>query len=153
MKLNYFILLLIFFASIYSCKETPAKESDEAGTSMTDSVPAEEISQSRITLLTPSEFEAAIKSNDAMQILDVRTPEEVAEGTIAGSTNISVTTDGFTEKIQSLDKSKPVYVFCKMGGRSARAAGILKEAGFLEIYDLDGGITAWMESGKAVEKY
>jgi predicted sulfurtransferase len=47
--------------------------------------------------------------------------------------------------IEALDKEKPVMVYCKSGGRSARAASILKDKGFENVYDLDGGIIGWEE--------
>ena len=66
--------------------------------------------------------------------------------------NICVTTDDFKEKVKELDKNKPVYLYCKKGGRSAKAAEILADLGFKEIYDLQGGITNWEESGFETEK-
>ncbi|MEM8892294.1 MAG: rhodanese-like domain-containing protein, partial [Bacteroidota bacterium] len=52
---------------------------------------------------------------------------------------------GFATQVESLDKSKPVLLYCKKGGRSARAAKQLQEMGFMTIYDLEGGFTAWSQ--------
>jgi rhodanese-related sulfurtransferase len=60
--------------------------------------------------------------------------------------------DDFASQIEKLDKTKPVFVYCKRGGRSAGAAEILKEKGFTKVYNLDGGITAWTEEGQEVVK-
>ncbi|MBT8219772.1 MAG: rhodanese-like domain-containing protein [Bacteroidia bacterium] len=79
-------------------------------------------------------------------LLDVRTPGEVSLGMIEGAINIDVEADGFIEKIEMLDKTKPVYLYCRSGQRSETAAGILVEHGFPVIYDLKGGYLAW--SGK-----
>jgi len=47
--------------------------------------------------------------------------------------------------VKTLDKNKPVYVYCAVGGRSATAAKILSDMGFTEVYDLEGGIINWEE--------
>lgn len=83
-----------------------------------------------------------------VQLVDVRTAGEYAEGHIAEATNIDVLQDDFQQKVASLDKEKPVMVYCKMGGRSAKAAGILKEMGFKDVTDLEGGYTAWKAANK-----
>jgi rhodanese-related sulfurtransferase len=57
-----------------------------------------------------------------------------------------VTDDDFKQQVNVLDKEKPVYVYCRSGKRSARAAEILKEMGFTKVYDLQGGIMEWQEN-------
>lgn len=89
---------------------------------------------------------------DSVQLLDVRTKEEWNEGHLKGATLATVTEDGFLDKAKAaLDPKKPVLVYCKSGGRSAKAAKQLREAGFT-VYDLAGGITAWQKAGKPVVK-
>jgi rhodanese-related sulfurtransferase len=85
-------------------------------------------------------------------LLDVRTAGEVAEGYIAGAQNIDITQPNFLEKVKSLDKDKPVYVYCKMGGRSANASEKLAKAGFTKVYNLMGGFEGWKSAGYPVEK-
>lgn len=80
-------------------------------------------------------------------ILDVRTPEEVAAGHIENASTVNFYDEDFAQKIQLMDKSKEIYLYCKSGGRSAQAAEILKQNGFNSIYNLDGGIMAWEENG------
>ena len=100
---------------------------------------------SEINEVSPQEVYNAVygPNGNNFQIVDVRTPEEFGASHLKDAQNICVTEDDFKEKIKSLDKNKPVYVYCKKGGRSAKAAEILAEMGFTEIYDLQGGITAW----------
>lgn len=71
--------------------------------------------------------------------VDVRTPEEVAEGTITGASTIDYKADDFIEKFTALDKDQPVYLFCRSGNRSGKATKLLVAEGFKEIYDLKGG--------------
>ena len=77
-------------------------------------------------------------------IVDVRTPEEFANGALPEAINISVTSLDFPFEINNLDKEKPVMIYCKAGSRSARAAVAMKALGFDTIYELDGGYTAWL---------
>lgn len=85
-------------------------------------------------------------------LLDVRTPEEWAEGTLKDAVKINYKGDTFEQEIEALDKTLPVYVYCRSGGRSAGAADVLKEKGFEKVYNLDGGITSWEENGFEVVK-
>lgn len=105
--------------------------------------------QERITLIDPNAFEQQMNVVSS-QIIDVRTPLEYAEGHIANAININVNEADFTLQIIDLDKNKPVMVYCKAGGRSAKAASILKDKGFKQVYDLDGGMIGWNKSKKKV---
>lgn len=91
-------------------------------------------------------------SNDDVQLVDVRTPEEYEEGHIAGSKNINVFDKDFVEEAEkTLDKSKPVAVYCRSGKRSADAAEKLTEHGF-KVTNLEGGILAWKERHQPIRK-
>ncbi|MDE0771660.1 MAG: rhodanese-like domain-containing protein [Salibacteraceae bacterium] len=85
-------------------------------------------------------------------LLDVRTADEVREGFIKGAQNIDITQPDFLEKIKSLDKDDPVYVYCKKGGRSANASEKLAKAGFTKVYNMMGGFDSWKDAGYPVEK-
>lgn len=87
-------------------------------------------------------------ANGDVQLVDVRTPEEYSEGHIEGARNINLFDDNFIEESQkSLDKSKPVAVYCRSGKRSAEAARKLSADGF-QVTNLEGGILAWKENRK-----
>lgn len=100
-----------------------------------------------ITLVSPQEVYDAVYNSDEVQLVDVRTKEEFVGGHIGKAQNVCVTDEDFKQKAAKLNKEKPVYVYCKGGGRSARAAEILKEMGFKEIYDMQGGIVNWESQG------
>lgn len=85
-------------------------------------------------------------------ILDVRTPGEVAQGFIPGSSSIDFYDEQFSEKINLMQKDKTIFVYCRSGGRSSQAAEILKSNGFNKIYNLKGGITSWEENNLPIEK-
>lgn len=90
--------------------------------------------------------------NADLQLIDVRTPQEVSAGQIAGARNIDYSSRDFMTELGKLDREKPVAVYCAVGGRSARAAQALKELGFRQIYDLEGGIRNWSAQGLPVVK-
>lgn len=92
-----------------------------------------------LQLLEPKEFLAKFKATKDAQLLDVRTPEEVAEGALEGAQNINFYDADFKDKLSKLDKNKPVFVYCRSGGRSGKCAQMCKEMGFKEIYDMKGG--------------
>ncbi len=96
--------------------------------------------------ITVQEFKALTQEQPGI-ILDVRTPREVAEGTIPGAIVIDWNGDNFEQEVNKLDKTKPIYVYCKSGGRSSSACGKMESIGFEKIYNLKGGITAWKSEG------
>jgi len=98
-----------------------------------------------VKLLPCQAFEEALNASPDAQLVDVRTPEEYAGGTIAAAINMDYHADDFKTSLDQLDKEKPIFVFCAKGGRSGAASKICKELGFKTIYDLDGGYTAWAQ--------
>ena len=86
-------------------------------------------------------------STEGAVLLDVRTPEEYAEGHIEGSKNIPLQSIEKTEAVIT-DKSTPLFVHCRSGARSAQATSILKRMGYTNIEDI-GGIMSYR--GKVVK--
>ncbi len=79
-----------------------------------------------------------------VQLIDIRTPEEYANGYIDDAVNIPIANKSqFITDFSKLDKEKPVYIYCYSGVRSHRAGNLLKELGFKEIYDFKGGWKVW----------
>ena len=101
------------------------------------------------TVLTPGEFDTKYKSTKNAILLDVRTLDQVATGKIANTENI-VWDASFADNLSNLE-NKPLFIYCGSGTRSARAAAVLKEKGYKEVYELDGGIKAWKAAGMPVE--
>jgi thioredoxin len=92
-------------------------------------------------------FAEKIAATPNPQILDVRTPEEFVSGHIDNAKNVDWLSNDFVTNTAKFDKSKPVFVYCKSGGRSQKAAEKLSELGFTTIYQLDGGILKWDAAG------
>ncbi len=102
--------------------------------------------------LNAQDFEKKLKEANQPILLDVRTQGEFAQGHIHNAQLMDIFSSDFKSRANSLDKSKPVFVYCKAGSRSNSAVDILSDLGFKEIYDLDGGILAWTKSNKPIEK-
>ena len=99
--------------------------------------------------IAPEAFAKKINETPKPQVLDVRTPEEFASEHIENAININWLGDNFVSNAEKFDKSKPIFVYCKSGGRSAKAAAKLEELGFKNIYNLEGGIMKWNAAGLA----
>lgn len=80
------------------------------------------------------------------QFIDVREPDEVAKGTLPGTTNIPL--GDLPAELANLDLQRRVVVLCRSGARSKQAAEILTRAGFVDVVNLDGGMAAWTKAAK-----
>jgi len=96
-----------------------------------------------IKLINPSELKLAIASNDTIQLVDVRKPMEVKNGFITPSVNIDYFRSDFDQQFKDFNKDEPLYLYCRSGNRSGKAAEILANQGFKQVFDLDGGFKAW----------
>jgi thioredoxin len=100
-----------------------------------------------ITDLTPKAFSEKITTTPNAQIIDVRTPQEFASGHLDNALNIDWLSDEFEVNAKKLDKTKPVFVYCKTSNRSPKAAEKLEELGFVTIYNMQGGLLKWDAEG------
>ncbi len=152
---NMTLTALLFSLLIVSCgeaNETHQSESENPDSSKSESV--DEVSEEKTT--TP-EFKT-VGVDDFFEliqqpctILDVRTIAETDKGVIENAVLMDISKPNFHENIRNLDKSKPVCVYCKSGGRSESASRMLQDLGYT-VYNLDGGMDAWLVAGKKVAK-
>jgi rhodanese-related sulfurtransferase len=91
---------------------------------------------------------AELHREGAVQLIDVREDYEWEAGRIAGARHIEL--QAVAAEAGSLDREKPVVFYCRVGGRSAMAAGAFRGAGFA-AYSMEGGIEAWDEAGLPLE--
>lgn len=107
------------------------------------------------TSVTPAQFEKKLNSTSNIQLLDVRTPTEYKSGHLKEALQADwLNKEQFADRVQYLDRSKPVMVYCASGVRSAQAAKWLQEQGFVDVQNLKGGLISWKLEGKplAVEE-
>jgi len=121
------IPLLIVLLSLVACKNTHT-ENTKNGVSVT-----------QITVDTLNKM----SSEGNVVVIDVRTPEECAEGYLKGADKfIDYKNSTFEKQIDALDKQKTYIVYCRSGNRSSKALSKMREKGFTNLYELEGGISA-----------
>ena len=121
MKLKFLIAIFLMAFVFYNCSD----------------------GQSKRTNLSAIDFANKINELPAAPIIDVRTPDEFSKGHIQKAKNIDWNGNDFEKQIAMLDKAKPIFVYCLSGGRSSLAASKMRNEGFKEVYELDGGIMKW----------
>lgn len=90
---------------------------------------------------------AKVVEDPAIVIIDVRTPEEFAQGYIAGSLNIDVSNANFVSEVAKLDKTKTYAIYCRSGNRSKVATAEMEKLGFTSLYNMTGGAIDWEQAG------
>jgi adenylyltransferase/sulfurtransferase len=93
--------------------------------------------------ITPKALAEKFKSGDSFQLIDVRTPMEQEISNLPGSVLIPV--DQLEQRLDQLDRQKPIVCYCRTGHRSERAVQLLLGKGFRNVYNLEGGINAWAQ--------
>ncbi len=89
------------------------------------------------------QFKTSMSAVSNPQLIDVRTPEEFSRGSLDGAINMDFKSENLENQLNTLDKSKPVFIFCQAGGRSGKCYKKMKDMGFSEVYDMEGGYGAW----------
>jgi rhodanese-related sulfurtransferase len=88
------------------------------------------------------------QDNPDFVIIDVRTPEEFADGHIENAINLDFRSDGFRNEIERLDRYKTYLIYCRSGNRSRGALEVMVEVGFMNLYHLSTGILGWLDEGR-----
>lgn len=136
------IFLLIFSFALIACGQNTNETTTAVDKNKTVGI-NEIVNISEV--LSVSDFTKKIK-NSNVKLLDVRTPDEFNAGAIDNAINIDYFEANFKDELLQLDKNQPLAIYCKSGGRSGRAAKLLKKLGFKEVYDLKGGYLNWTSS-------
>ena len=104
--------------------------------------------KNQVTDISADSLKASMNQTDIV-ILDVRTPEEFADGHVEGAVNIDFKNADFSANIDKLDKTKKYEVYCRSGHRSAESAKVMNGKGF-NVSNVTGGILGWQEKGYPV---
>ena len=100
--------------------------------------------QNSMSDLSQNEWAQALTEQQQAVVLDVRTQEEFESGYIPKAINIDIQMGtSFIDEINSLDKTKSYYVYCRSGARSSQAVQLMRELGFNNTFNLLGGILDW----------
>lgn len=142
-KISIIGITLLISAGVISCSKSQNKKEANLATTQSESSIAENVDVARFKELISTKKEAIL--------LDVRTPQEVASGSIKGNIALDYNGADFNNQLNQLDKNAPILVYCAVGGRSGNAMGEMKKMGFKEVYNLAGGIRAWTKQGNPVQ--
>jgi thioredoxin len=99
--------------------------------------------QNAKTNVDANAFNELVKASNQAQLIDVRTPEEFAKGHLINALNFDWNGNEFDKQVSSLNKEEAVFVYCLSGGRSSAAAAQLRQSGFKNVIELNGGIMKW----------
>lgn len=115
----------------------------------TDAAASEEAASAAGLRRVSADDGAAIQASppEGLVILDVRTPEEFAEGHLDGAMMVDFYEDDFAIQLGELDRDAPYLLYCHSGGRSGQTLAMMEELGFTDVADVSGGIVAWHEAG------
>ena len=111
---------------------------DESGEPVAEA--AADAAQPDFGLVTPAQ--AAQLAASGVTVIDVRTPEEFAEGHIEGAQLIDFYSDTFAQEIAALDPDEEYLVYCRSGNRSGQTIAFMQQQGIDQVWDLQGGVLA-----------
>ncbi len=105
-----------------------------------------------MSLITPTQLKQLIKDKPDLVIIDIRTEKEMGEGRVPNARWMDVSDINFMSKAKDLSKDKNYCLYCASGERSEMAVSFMEMNGFLNIYDLKGGIASWINEGNILEQ-
>lgn len=109
-----------------------------------------EASEPGVRLVDVTEANELLAAGDRI-VIDVRTPQEYAEGRLAGARMIDIQSPTFADEIKELDPDASYLVYCRTANRSAGARRLMTELGFRDVADIEGGVVAWSAAGLPLE--
>lgn len=139
------LVMVVVFLLITACHKEAA--GNESGSSA-----GEESSVALIEDISVSRAHELIMNETNLIILDIRTPGEFAAGHLAGATNIDYYDSNFANALGTLDTKQAILVYCRAGTRSRNSLSSIENAGFMSIWHIEAGYSAWEAAGLPVEK-
>ncbi len=129
--------------ALAACQHTPES-------ARTDAAPTDAVQNDAPPATSSDPAEAFLTRPPNALVVDVRTPSEYASGHVAGAQNVDVTGGAFSASLDSVSRGRPVYLYCRTGSRSARAADSLRAMGFTTVVN-SGGFDALEAAGAETE--
>jgi rhodanese-related sulfurtransferase len=142
-KMNRILCLLACISLLGSCNPNKASTGVAAeATPVADAAGAKTI--------TSQDAKALLTRQPATIIMDVRTGQEYTGGHVENALNLDYNAPDFQSQLLRLDKTKSYLVYCAVGGRSSKAARLMQEMGFQQVYNVSGGFPELKSAGLAV---
>ncbi len=144
MKMTILLTLVLSIAAFSACQTASTEKALDTQVNTQENAMQNEIKQ-----ISVEQAKNAVGAKNT-QFIDVRTTEEYAGGHAPKAANFPL--DALEKDLAKLDKDQPVYVICQTGRRSQKGTEILQKAGFKNIYNINGGTSAWESAGFPVDK-
>lgn len=109
-------------------------------------IPRWQLLKRELNNLTPAEFLQQLETQPQAILLDVRTDSEYADFHLPGARLFNYLTPDHWDQLEQLDPSATYFVYCRSGRRSLRTCTLMKNGGFRQVYNLDGGLNAMNEA-------
>ena len=140
------IAIVAGLAVLTACgSDDPAADTDPG--SAATAAPAVDVATGFSTVSADDAAAILADAPDDLVILDVRTPQEYAEGHLDGAVLVDFYDADFADQLAELDPDVPYVVYCRSGNRSGQTLPIMEQLGFGSAANINGGIIAWAEAG------
>jgi rhodanese-related sulfurtransferase len=146
------VLLALLSGCSSSNAPTQVTATSAARQAGTNSAAAKDTASDAGVRLVSVETATQLLADETVTLLDFRTPDEFASGHLDQAAMIDFYEPDFQSKLSALDRTKKYLVYCRSGNRSGKATAMMRELGFADVADLDGGILAWESAGKPTVK-
>ena len=144
MKISTIIVLALSTLGLFSCAgDTSGKQEETTTGEQADQSTSAE-GTGTVKQITVMQLSKMLEADVPLNIIDVRSPDEIKDGKIEGAMEIEFESDDFDQKIEPLEREKSYILYCAAGGRSTKAAKRMLQKGFKSVYNLEGGYDAWV---------
>ena len=145
MKTRHFLIAGLL-VTLLGCGQN---DGNTSGTAQAPAAQQPAAQKGSFSSISPADAKKMLETKSDLLLVDVRSPEELREGSINGS--VLIPFFSVMRGQHNLPVDKPIILVCAVGGRSYAAGQMLAAKGFREIYNLSGGMSAWKRAGYPVE--
>lgn len=138
-----YTIYLLCALLMLTCQSQDKSDTSQSDRSQQEALTKPDAQQSSVIDINIPFFMKVTKNNPDAVVMDVRTPEEIAEGKIRGAMEIDYYSEDFKQQLDTLDRDNMYYIYCRSGNRSRKAAEMMQEMGFKKVFNLEGGYTAY----------
>jgi rhodanese-related sulfurtransferase len=137
-------------ASLAACSSDPA---DDAGAAVAPAAssptnqPTENPDMQLVRVPAPAAADLLATPPADLVVLDVRTPEEFAEGHLDGAELLDFYRADFGDRLAELDRGVPYLLYCRSGNRSGQTLEMMRQLGFTDVTEIEGGVISWSQEG------
>ena len=137
-----FAAVMVCLITVFSCNRPASNDNSDLGSLENSQI---------IRSIDSQDAKSLLDNEEEIILLDVRTPEEFAEGHLSGAKNLNFNGPNFPEELRQLDPNQKYMLYCAVGGRSGKTLKMMEDMGFKEVYNVSEGFKELKEQGIPVE--